>query len=324
MLTRARQAARLAGFVTITSSLLPAFLAAEATAKTRDREAVRDRWTRRWSRALLRLFSIEREIQGKIAPATRGRLVVANHRSTIDIGIMLDLFGGRMVSRADLANWPVIGIAARKTGTVFVDRSKKSSGAAVIRVMRDLLAAGETVCVFPEGTTFADDLVRPFHPGAFVAAARANAEIIPVGIVYERGSGAAFVDEPFMDHLARLAGATASRVRVVIGDPSPSTSAATTQKRLRKKRTMPYKSSSIERASDFELRAANAAKPPNKVPLRIRKNLHETGLKHLGAVCLDDAAQGLDRCSAGSAGRQRLLALRRPRWLVGRLRLLEL
>ncbi|MEO8875865.1 MAG: lysophospholipid acyltransferase family protein [Polyangiaceae bacterium] len=217
MLTRARQAARLAGFVAITSSMLPAYLAADAVAQDGERDRVRDRWTRRWSRALLGLFSIEREIQGKIAPSTRGRLVVANHRSTIDIGILLDLFGGRMVSRADLANWPVIGIAARKSGTVFVDRSKKSSGAAVIRVMRDLLAAGETVCVFPEGTTFADDVVRPFHAGAFIAAARTNAEIIPVGIVYERGSGAAFVDEPFMAHLARLAGASPSRVRVVIG-----------------------------------------------------------------------------------------------------------
>jgi len=218
-MTRARQAARLAGFVAITGSLLPLYLAADAASNDANRDQVRDAWTRRWSRALLRLFSIEREIIGEIAPATRGRLVVSNHRSTIDIGIMLDLFGGRMVSRADLAGWPVIGIAARKTGTVFVDRSRKSSGASVIRILRDFLAAGETICVFPEGTTFADDIVRPFHAGAFISAARANAEIVPVGIVYERGSGAAFVDEPFMAHLARLAGAAPSKVRVVVGDP---------------------------------------------------------------------------------------------------------
>src|SRR5450755_1121694 len=107
-MTRARQAVRLAGFVAITASLLPLYLAADAAAEEENRDAVRNVWTRRWSRALLRLFSIEREIDGKIAPATRGRLVVANHRSTIDIGILLDLFGGRMVSRADLASWPVI------------------------------------------------------------------------------------------------------------------------------------------------------------------------------------------------------------------------
>jgi 1-acyl-sn-glycerol-3-phosphate acyltransferase len=219
ILKRARQSARLAGFVAITSTMLALYLSADAVALEKDRDRVRDVWTRRWSRALLRLFGINREIEGICAPATRGRLVVANHRSTIDIGIMLENFGGRMVSRADLAKWPVIGIAARKSGTVFVDRSKKSSGAAVIRAMSDLLSHGHTVCVFPEGTTFADDEVRSFHPGGFVAAARARAEIIPVGIVYDHGSEAAFVDEPFMAHLARLAGAAPSRVKVVIGKP---------------------------------------------------------------------------------------------------------
>ncbi|MGH7329733.1 MAG: lysophospholipid acyltransferase family protein, partial [Polyangiaceae bacterium] len=92
------------------------------------------------------------------------------------------------------------------------------SGASVIRIIQDLLEKGDTVCVFPEGTTFADDVVRPFQAGAFVAASRANAEIVPVGIVYEAGSGAAFVGEPFMAHLARLAGASPSRVRISIGE----------------------------------------------------------------------------------------------------------
>jgi 1-acyl-sn-glycerol-3-phosphate acyltransferase len=218
-LKRVRQSARLAGFVAITSACLAALVAAEATARDEDRERVRDEWTRRWSRALLQLFSIDRKIEGISYPPTRGRLVVANHRSTIDIGLVLETFGGRMVSRADLASWPVIGIAARKSGTIFVDRASKASGASVIRAMSESLQRGDTVCVFPEGTTFADDEVRSFHPGGFTAAIRAHAEVIPVGIVYERGSDAAFVDESFMAHLARLAGAKRSRVRVVIGDP---------------------------------------------------------------------------------------------------------
>ncbi len=201
--------------------MLTGLVTAESLAREEDRERVRDEWTRRWSRALLALFSIDREITGISHPPTqsgRGRLVVANHRSTIDIGILLETFGGRMVSRADLAGWPVIGIAARKSGTIFVDRASKSSGASVIRAMSESLARGDTVCVFPEGTTFADDEVRSFHPGGFTAAIRAHAEIVPVGIVYDHGSEAAFINEPFMAHLARLAGAKRSRVRVVVGD----------------------------------------------------------------------------------------------------------
>lgn len=222
-MSRVRQAARLAGFAAVTGTLLPMYMASDALAPAADRDRVRNDWTRRWSRALLALFAIEREVIGGFSPPTRGRLVVANHRSTIDIGILLELFGGRMVSRADLAGWPVIGVAARKTGMVFVDRQKKASGASVIRTMQELLERGDTVCIFPEGTTFADDDVRPFQAGGFVAAARAGAEIVPVGIVYETGSGAAYVDEPFMAHLARLAGARPSRVRVSVGEPFDAT-----------------------------------------------------------------------------------------------------
>src|SRR6478609_5701447 len=96
------------------------------------------------------------------------------------------------VSRADLAGWPVIGLAARRVGTLFVDRSDKRSGAAVINAMITGLESGRGVMVYPEGTTFAGDEVRPFRAGAFLAAQRAGAEIVPVGIAYG-GDGASFL-----------------------------------------------------------------------------------------------------------------------------------
>jgi len=144
---------------------------------------------------------------------------VSNHRSASDIGVLLRTFGGHMVSRSDLAAWPLIGAAARKVGTVFVDRASTTSGASAIRTMRDLLRAGETVLLFPEGTTFADDEVRPFAPGAFIAALRTDADVIPVGLAYARGSGAAFVGETFPQHLARMAAAPPTRVVVATGAP---------------------------------------------------------------------------------------------------------
>ncbi|MDB4998594.1 MAG: uncharacterized protein JWM74_6026, partial [Myxococcaceae bacterium] len=73
--------------------------------------------------------------------------------------------------------------------------------------------------VFPEGTTFPDDEVRPFHRAVFTAAARGKAEIVPVGIAYEEGSAAIFFDETFLTHLERMAGAPHTRVAIAIGDP---------------------------------------------------------------------------------------------------------
>jgi 1-acyl-sn-glycerol-3-phosphate acyltransferase len=165
------------------------------------------------------MFGVRVRQYGAPPPPGRGHLVVANHRSTADILVLLRAFGGHMVSRADLASWPLVGPAARSVGTVFVDRSNAMSGANAVRAIRDRLTQGATVIVFPEGTTFPDDDVRPFHAGAFVAALRTGADIVPAGLAYERGSGAAFVNETFPQHLARMAAARPSEVALCVGEP---------------------------------------------------------------------------------------------------------
>ncbi len=217
-----RRAARISGFVGITSLMFPAYALREAIARPENKDRVRDAWVAAWSAALLKVFAVDMDLVGGTLPsppAGRGRFVVANHRSALDIAILLRIFGGHMVSRADLAGWPVVGPAARKVGTVFVDRANAWSGAGAIRDMRRLLVSGQNVLLFPEGTTFDGDIVRPFHAGAFIATLRTDAEIVPVGLAYPRESGAAFVDETFARHLLRMAGAEPTRVAVRVGAP---------------------------------------------------------------------------------------------------------
>jgi 1-acyl-sn-glycerol-3-phosphate acyltransferase len=217
--TPIRRGARVAGFGALTAAMLPGMIAHAEWTRSRGGavERVRDRWVGVWCGAMLDLFGIE--VVSDATPLEQGkpRLIVSNHRSTADILILLRTFGGRMVSRADLASWPLIGLAARSAGTVFVDRADAASGATALRTMVTHLATGSSIVVFPEGTTFPDDEVRPFHPGAFVAAARAGAEVVPVGLAYERGSGAAFFGETFPAHLSRMAGASPSRVALCAG-----------------------------------------------------------------------------------------------------------
>jgi lyso-ornithine lipid O-acyltransferase len=217
-----RRAARIAGFGSVTAVMLPAYVARRALASPgapASREARRDAWVGAWASTLLRIFGVGVSARGPRPIHGRGHLVVANHRSSADILVLLRHFGGHMVSRADLARWPLVGPAARAVGTVFVDRSDAISGATAVRTIRGLLSQGSTVIVFPEGTTFPDDEVRPFHAGSFVAALHSGADIIPVGIAYATGSGAAFVNESFPAHLSRMAAADPSRVAVCVGAP---------------------------------------------------------------------------------------------------------
>ncbi len=214
-----RQVVRGAGFFGLTIGAGTLVFLAVARAEGDDAKVVgRDRWSGAWSRGLLRLFGVEVEVHGEPGPLRAGgRVVVANHRSIIDIAVLLSLFGGAMVARGDMERWPILGPAARSAGTIFVDRSSKRSGARAIQAMVDRLAAHDTICLFPEGTTFEDDLVRPFKPGACVAAVRAHVPVVPVALVYPRESGAAFGGESFLRHLGRLADTRSTRVQVVVG-----------------------------------------------------------------------------------------------------------
>lgn len=222
-LSRVRQAYRAGGFLTATATMLPLYLAHLRRVPEDEKEIVRDLWVRRWARSLLALFAVEVVLKGSVPPPTRrgerGRLIVANHRSAIDIGVILATFGGTMVSRADVATWPVVGAAARSVGTVFVDRSNAKSGAATIRTIQKHLEEGHTIALFPEGTTFQGDEVRPFHGGAFIAAARAGAEVLPVGLAYPAASGAAYIHESFVAHLGRMAKTRGTRMGLAVGPP---------------------------------------------------------------------------------------------------------
>ena len=235
MASRVRAAARLAlratSFVGLTVGVVGAIDVACATAPEAAEEAVLASWKRRYGRAMLRLLGarvrvVGAEVEGDATCPGRdargvGRVFVMNHRSMLDIFVTLAFVDASIVSRADLARWPFIGRGARRVGTLFVERGDKASGAAVIDAMCDALRRGRGVMVYPEGGTHGGDEVWPFHAGAFVAATRAGAEIVPVGIAYAEHA-AEFVDEPTTTHLRRVGESPRTHLALVVGEPLPS------------------------------------------------------------------------------------------------------
>lgn len=219
--TLIRKARRAAGFAGLTLRAGAKVAWRLHFASSAERPALRDHVTAEWSNDLLSLFGIDVVTRGEVVARERGRgrIVVANHRSIIDIAILLSTFGGALLSRGDLEKWPIVGPAARAAGTIFVDRGDRTSGRNAISAMVDRLAEHDTICLFPEGTTYVDDEVRPFKPGAFVAASRAGVPVVPVGLTYPLDSGAAFGGETFLEHLGHLAETAQTTVHVEIGAP---------------------------------------------------------------------------------------------------------
>lgn len=228
ILDAVRFPSRSAAFLGITAGMYVAFEAQTALTAEAEREALLHRWIERHARVMLRVFGIEpigsgpHLGEGLTHPGTDerglGRIFISNHRSGLDILLTLALFEAAHVSRADLAKWPMVGKLARRIGTLFVDRESKMSGAAVLHAMCAAVQRGRGIIVFPEGTTFSGDEVRSFRPGAFAAAVRTGAEIVPVGLAYESAT-AEFGDESFAQHMKRVSGQPRTRVGVAVGRP---------------------------------------------------------------------------------------------------------
>jgi 1-acyl-sn-glycerol-3-phosphate acyltransferase len=223
-----RFTSRAAGFGALTLGVVGVLEIDCALEAPGGREATIATWRRRYGRSALRLLGVRvlafgSHVEGGVPYPGRdarglGRVFVMNHRSMLDIFVTLALFDAAILSRADLARWPVLGSGARLVGTLFVERGDKRSGAAAVDAMCKALAEGRGVMVYPEGGTHGGDELRPFHPGAFVAALRAGAEVVPAGIAYAE-SEAEFVDEPLATHARRVASARAAHVAVAVGEP---------------------------------------------------------------------------------------------------------
>jgi lyso-ornithine lipid O-acyltransferase len=213
----ARKLARLAALGGASAATLGLWeLHGRIMADERARARFREAYKRRWSDALLRSLDVEVASD----PAPRGgsgaRLIVANHRSLLDVPVLLRHFGGRMLSKADVAEWPIAGPLAKHAETIFVDRLDSRSGALAIRAMRAALRDRSTLTVFPEGTVFAGDEIRPFQAGAFTAAAGLHVEIVPVALAYAPELEWGGVD--MKTHLDRLVHTPRPRVGLAVGE----------------------------------------------------------------------------------------------------------
>jgi 1-acyl-sn-glycerol-3-phosphate acyltransferase len=187
---------------------------------------------RAWSSGVFPLFGVRLTLVSGAPPAAGPFLVVANHRSPLDILVCVHLVGGVVLSHHGVAKIPVIGEAARVTDTIFVDRADQKSGARAIREMRRRLREGLNVIAFPEGTTFAGDEVRPFKRGAFSAAKGLDVQVLPIGLAYE--PGCEFVDESFGQHLQRMSARKRTPIWACIGEPVPTPKSADEEEAIRR------------------------------------------------------------------------------------------
>ena len=131
-----------------------------------------------WSAGLLRAVGVGLQVRG--TPRPGATLLVANHVSWLDIAALhAAVPQARFVSKADVRRWPLLGWLVAGAGTLFIERERKRDALRVVHAMADALRAGETVAVFPEGTTGPRPALLPFHANLLQAAIATATPIQP-------------------------------------------------------------------------------------------------------------------------------------------------
>ncbi len=182
-MARLRATFIIAGFLAVTLLGIPVqwlFL------KLRSRAARTFPW--RYHQLVAALFGIHIKVVGQ--PVTgEGVLMVANHTSWADIVIFSAVTPLSFVAKAEVAGWPLFGTLARLQRTVFVERQRRSATGETRDVIRDRLLAGDTLLLFPEGTSHTGNTVLPFKSALLGAAearlaSGAHVKVQPVSVAF--------------------------------------------------------------------------------------------------------------------------------------------
>jgi 1-acyl-sn-glycerol-3-phosphate acyltransferase len=192
--------------------------------------AAKDHFPRFYHRTLCRIIGLKLRVIG--TPHGQPRtLYVSNHSSWLDILVLGGTLNARFVSKSEVAGWPLIGWIAKLGGTVFVSRSRGRTGGEA-QELRGRLEQGQSLILFPEGTTSDGTRVLPFRSTFFSVAGSASA-VQPISVVYDRLGGlplgrrdrplfAWYGDMGTGSHAWSLLRRTGTRVTVVLHPAMPS------------------------------------------------------------------------------------------------------
>jgi 1-acyl-sn-glycerol-3-phosphate acyltransferase len=166
----------------------------------------------------------------------RAVLFVSNHVSWADILVIGSIAPVAFVAKREVADWPIVGVAARLQRTVFVNRTRRQQTGEAVGEIVERLASGISVVLFAEGTSSDGNRVLPFRSALVGAVKEASALagrgilIQPMSIGYTGQHGipmgrqhrplvAWYGDLDFMRHIKDFVARGAVDAVVSYGDP---------------------------------------------------------------------------------------------------------
>jgi 1-acyl-sn-glycerol-3-phosphate acyltransferase len=173
-------------------------------------------------RVVLRFFGVRITVTGSPIRNLRGVLVVSPHMSWLDVFAIGSVLPGSFVSRADIfTGGPIVETLSRILRIIPIERASLRRLPDVVANIAHRLRAGQTVVVFPQGTTWcgrhgdgaagqSHQGSGDFYPAMFQAAIDAGRPVQPLRLTYHHVDGGvstapAFVgDDPLGKAIFRL------------------------------------------------------------------------------------------------------------------------
>jgi 1-acyl-sn-glycerol-3-phosphate acyltransferase len=116
---------------------------------------------------------------------SKPHVYAANHASALDIPVLyVNLpFQFRIAFKKELLSYPVVGWQLKRSGQICIDQQNPSRSISSIRAALKGLKGGLPLVIYPEGGRTPDGEIKPFLPGAFFLAIKAQVDIVPVALV---------------------------------------------------------------------------------------------------------------------------------------------
>jgi len=191
---------------------------------------------RLWHKSILWALGFRVHVVGSLS-RKRPLLIVANHISWTDIGVLGSIADVSFIAKAQMQGWPLMGWLSTLQRTVFVERERRHRSGEQAGEIARRLQEGDAMVLFAEGTTGDGNMMLPFKSTLFGAATMAvghdgveEVAIQPVAIVYTRRHGMPLGragrmalswigDEDLVPHVAGLLKRGAVDVEVRFGEP---------------------------------------------------------------------------------------------------------
>ena len=116
---------------------------------------------------------------------SKAHVYAANHASALDIPVLyVNLpFQFRIAFKKELLAYPVVGSHLKRSGQICIDQQNPSRSISSIRAGLKGLKEGMPLVIFPEGGRTPDGEIKPFLPGAFFLAIKAQVDVVPIALV---------------------------------------------------------------------------------------------------------------------------------------------